>query len=930
MQTAAERISSESEFANDEELYAAYTMRGDVRAFEALVAAHRDSVFDFARRITGDAALAEDVAQDAFLKLFNRGAVKRPGVPVRLWLLGIARNDGLAARRAKRRRDIREDRYAVNQQTKATPDNTAALQTDELRSELEKLPGEMQLPIALHYLHGLSQPEVAAALGIPAGTAGSRIARGLERLRESFGAALPVLALENSLKALPLSKAPGSIGALHALKQLSVQAVGLRAGRSVALKFGLKIAAFAAASVFCVAAFAFGFGKDGNSESSRAAGGPPVRGPKGGEDSGITIAKPDNVGVVSFVKVVSDKVPDVSSMDAWKASYIKDGMSDEEKALAVWRTVATFQHQDSSVMEYLNNEDVVTDALKVFNVYGHSYCGMAAAHSMELARYAGMEARGWTINAHVVPEIKWDGSWHLLDSSLIEYFPKPDKKIASIEEIVAGVKDWYAKNPEYWDGKHGIDDKLRKFHAADGWTGWKKGPEILKNCPTYGQDGWVPARTHGWYSQMQEYDGTAGDGVPFLYEMGFSQGYQVNIQLRKGEKLTRNWSNKGLCMENQPGCLNMKLTDSNLAYSAKMFGDLSNGRIGNGTLEYDVPLAGGEFRRGALQADNLASKNEDKADPAVHVKDPGKDGVLVIRMPSSYIYLSGQAAFKTVVGAGGEVQVRLSDNNGLDWKDVQKITAAGEQTIDLKPYVYRRYDYRIMFVMKGNGTGLDSLKLTHDIQHSQRPLPALGTGENKIAFSAGTEGTITVEGSHSAAAKGKQLMIADFRPAANGVPVEGAIKPTGAKGDLTFPVETPGDITRVRFGLSGRVHDKADAWNLQISCDEGKTFKTVDTLKGPARFASKWVTASDIPAGTRKVLVRYAGENAAAAVIFNFRIDADYKEPNGGFRPVKVTYTWEENGQAKQDVHVAYSAGETYTIKCAAKPVMTSIVLELE
>jgi hypothetical protein len=61
----------------------------------------------------------------------------------------------------------------------------------------------------------------------------------------------------------------------------------------------------------------------------------------------------------------------------------------------------------------------------------------------------------------------------------------------------------------------------------------------------------------------------------------------------------------------------------------------------------------------------------------------------------------------------------------------------------------------------------------------------------------------------------------------------------------------------------------------------------------------------------------------------NTRIDADYTEPNGGFRPVKITYQWEEGGQPKQDVHIARQPGETYTITCAAKPTMKSIALEL-
>ncbi len=635
-----------------------------------------------------------------------------------------------------------------------------------------------------------------------------------------------------------------------------------------------------------------------------------------------TRAKQDGAaGVVCQVNVTSNNVPDVSTLEAWKKSFIRDGMSDEEKGLAIWKTVSMFQHQDSGVLEYLHNEEMLTDAMKVIHVYGHSYCGMAASHVIQLARYIGLEARGWTINSHVVSEVKWDGAWHLLDASLLVYFPKPDRKIAGVEEVIAGVKEWYAKNPDYWDGKHGIEEKLRKLHAEGGWQGWKKGPEILKNCPTYDPTGWVPAKSHGWYAQMQEYDGTAGNGAPWNYEMGHSQGYQLNIRLRKGEKLVRNWGHRGLFMDNKAGCMDATLSNGNLAYSARMFGDLSNGRIGNGTLEYVVPLQSGEFRKGALLVENLDAKAQ--------VQDAAKDGVLVIRMPSSYVYLSGQAALKAAVGGGGEIQVLLSDNNGLDWKEVRKLTSSEEATIDLKPLVHRRYDYRLKFVLKGKGTGLQGLTIRHDVQHSQRPLPALAAGENTIRFSSGAEGTLSVEGSHYAAHRGKQVLITDFHPTANNVTLLDQIVVKGKKGDLTFPVEAPGDITRVRFGLSGRVHDKNDAWTLGVSFDDGKTFKAIDTLQGPARFASKWVTAADVPPGTRKVLVRYEGTNVATAMIFNLRVDVDYREPQGGFAPVKITYAWDENGQEKQSVHIASKPADVYTIKCDAKPTMKSIALEL-
>jgi hypothetical protein len=627
------------------------------------------------------------------------------------------------------------------------------------------------------------------------------------------------------------------------------------------------------------------------------------------------------VGVVSHVKVLSDKVEDVSSLEAWKKSFIQDGMSDEQKALAVWQTVVKFQHQDSPPIEYLQHEDTVLDPIKLFNVYGCSFCNVASANVQALARYAGLPARGWTISAHVVPEIFWDGSWHLLDASLINYFPKSDGKLASVEEMVADVKDWYARNSDFKKN----DAKLRQFMRSGGW---KQGPDILTRSPFYDDNGWLPAATHGWYSTMQEYDGS----TLFAYESGYSQGYQVNIQLRPGERLTRNWFNKGLHVTvdrgGAPGCLNGKVGENALRYTPK-YGDLAPGRIGNGTLEYDVPLADGTFRTGALTADNLACTAEDKQTPAVHVKDTTQPAVLIVRMPSSYVYLSGALTFQSAVGNGGQIAVSFSDNNGLDWKDVAHVTASGNQRVDLKPFVFRRYDYRLKFVLQGKGTGLDALKIVHDVQHSQRPLPALSQGTNTITFSAEpSEGTITIEGSTDPKNKGKQLVYTDFHPEVKNLQLERLVV-AGGTGSITFPVQTPGDITRLRIGAFYRARDAQDGWDVQVSFDGGKTFKTVERLQGPTVAFGKYVVFSDVPAGTKSALVRFAGTQRNTTMLFNVRIDADYKEPHGGFRPVKVTYVWEENGQVKQDAHVARKPNETYAITCAAKPVMKSIVLEL-
>ncbi|MCX5670479.1 MAG: ABC transporter permease subunit, partial [Planctomycetota bacterium] len=434
---------------------------------------------------------------------------------------------------------------------------------------------------------------------------------------------------------------------------------------------------------------------------------------------GEAVASAQAVGVVSHVKVLSDKVPDVSSMEAWKKAFIKEDMTDQEKMLAAFRSRVALVYQDAPPRELLTGEGCTHDMIKEFNVYGYGMCCCASANIEAMGRYLGLEARGWGIIGHSVPEVKWNGAWHMLDASLINYFPKPDGTIAGVEEICAAVQGWLEKNPEY----KGNDQKLRQFHQAGGWTGWKKGPELLAACPFYDPTGWWPAKTHGWYATMQEYDGR--QKTPFIYEYGYSQGYEVNIQLRQGERLTRHWFNKGLHTNgvagggDAPGCLKEKVGQGPLAYAVK-YGDLTRERIGSAVLEYDVPLADGSWRRAALKAENLAAKSEDGQGPAVHVKDAAQPGILEIRMPTPYVYLTGRLTFTAAVGQGGKVRVFFSDNNGLDWREIAAVEQAGEQAVDLQKLVVRRYDYRLRLVLSGKGTGLDALKIVHDLQLSQR------------------------------------------------------------------------------------------------------------------------------------------------------------------------------------------------------------------
>ena len=70
--------------------------------------------------------------------------------------------------------------------------------------------------------------------------------------------------------------------------------------------------------------------------------------------AGTVLGQEAKPTVVSNVKVLSDKVADVSSLEAWKKSFIKDGASDKDKAMAVFNSVVSVVHEDSPPRELLN------------------------------------------------------------------------------------------------------------------------------------------------------------------------------------------------------------------------------------------------------------------------------------------------------------------------------------------------------------------------------------------------------------------------------------------------------------------------------------------------------------------------------------------------------------------------------------------------
>ncbi len=628
----------------------------------------------------------------------------------------------------------------------------------------------------------------------------------------------------------------------------------------------------------------------------------------------------ESVGVVSHLNVVSDKSEDLSTLEAWKRTYIRDGMSDQDKAIALFNTMVRYRHQANPPREFLSSGESgghVHDPLKTIHVYGYGQCCCVAGQIVGLARYLGLDARGRNITAHSVCEVRYNDAWHLVDASVMNYHVKDDGQLASVDEIHQAVRDWFKDHPQHAD-LAGKDSALRKF-AKNG--GWKSGPPLLAKADAfYGEHGVNSAGWHGWPSTMQEYY-KVGDE----HEFGSTLGYQLNVQLRPGESITRNFFSRGREFTNNANeKYYSELLDRKRLGIQTTLGDKAPGRIGDGTLTWTVPMNDQQLARCALASDNLQTTAAGLG-PA----DPATPASFVLRFPSSYVYVKGAAQLNALVAPGGAVAVSFSDNHGLDWTPLARLEHSGAHTLDLSPHILRRYDYRLKFELTGSGTALQALRTDADFQCSQAALPTITEGSNQITFSAGPqEGTITLEGSTdlNAAKTNGQLTLAAFKPVLNGIGEN--LRMTEGSGDATFTLDTPGDMTALRISAVWRARDPRDNFDVQVSYDQGSTFNSVAQLAGPAKGMTRYIVLRDVPPDTRQARVRFVGTQKNTASIFDLRIDADYREPHGGFTPIRIIYHWEEAGQPKQHVQIVDRPQQTYTITCGPDTLVKSYTLE--
>lgn len=174
--------------AGSEAAWIEKALNGDRNAFGELARAHYDGVMTVVYRMCGDAELAQDAAQEAFIRAWVNLGSFRPGTSLRNWLYRIAINAALDMLRREARK------VDTDLESLALPDpqvgpEAALLQKERaaaVQSAILALTEASRSVLVLREYGGLSYHEIAAAMDVPLGTVMSRLNYARRQLRQSL------------------------------------------------------------------------------------------------------------------------------------------------------------------------------------------------------------------------------------------------------------------------------------------------------------------------------------------------------------------------------------------------------------------------------------------------------------------------------------------------------------------------------------------------------------------------------------------------------------------------------------------------------------------------------------------------------------------------------------------------------------------------
>ena len=220
------------------------------------------------------------------------------------------------------------------------------------------------------------------------------------------------------------------------------------------------------------------------------------------------------------VKVVTDASPDYHDMGSMIHSITGRWPTPAEKCWAMfyWNHVA--RRQTSPMMVH---GLAVTDPIRQFNDYGYTMCSTIAGINCSIWDAMGLKAKYWDISLHTVPEVFYEGRWHMYDNSMSALYTLCDGK------TIAGVEDIGKKGACKVSGGREEPGHIARYHCRNATS--RRGFLTGADCPR---------------SLDSEYGCFNPKGLKYrYYYYDWDRGHRYSLNLRAGEVYTRYYRSLG-------------------------------------------------------------------------------------------------------------------------------------------------------------------------------------------------------------------------------------------------------------------------------------------------------------------------------------------------------------------------------------------------
>jgi len=648
------------------------------------------------------------------------------------------------------------------------------------------------------------------------------------------------------------------------------------------------------------------------------------------------LASPTFAAAVRTPKILREGQVDTTSVESIIADIIKPGMTQRQKAEAVYHFLRKHVYHAPAPREGRRANDftygVVYDPVKLINVYGYTYCFGNRGAVEALWQAAGLEARGAGIGGHSIAEVYYDGGYHFYDANQHGYCLLPDgKTVASIGQI--------ERDP--------IGLFLKQKNPSTPYFPATKDPKVPYEsaviCASY-----FASRTGGNNVNYFKHDSS-------IYQ------HRMGITLVPGMRYIRNFYNEGK-WNYRPKTVAFEAKVGYIDVAAGPKNHVSGKTYGNGHLIWqpDLRKSTGEYAAGVWQDENIAQDERGLMPAKV-----GAPAYAVFRVKLPYIIVgwpTNWASPPRPVGAAvvaatfrrrnaDDAQaISVSVDKGRTWTTVwtNDKTGATRAVVDLSAQVVQRYEYLVRFELSAkkqpSDSRLERIAMDTSFQLAPASLPALKPGENKMTFKLGDQ--TETEFIHVDLSSKKDFLrdVHSFK----GIWFQkGQIRGKYRKiGEIVYELKPPkpGTVVHIGAGAGCRrepfgFHYKDDI-KIYVAENEPKDWRLVHDDDVPT-YMQHWSYRAngraDCSPGTKKAYVKFAIKTESTASIQHLWLRMNWRPAGEAGLPqrgVKVTHKWKEP-VLSMVVHKAVTvtrmisrAPTTYTVKTGRTVINWSIIIE--